>query len=312
MSNEPHKVSADFFERLERDSIRIRKNQEEATFKGELRRRKLFPIIKDDVLYIYSVKSTNETQRLIIKCREDLFDVYRVVTNDRKYIGNFLYRSSSFPEFRNVLDYHDSTKEDLINYFNLTDENEKKKFLDFPQNKLFKHDGMSFDDVFDSMVKSYMTFNFKRPSKISEIIGCVSGYFDVDYAASKAYWILNSEYEKFARGTNPVEYDQMRIDRMRYSEKEDKLPYNERLELLKNVYNSFDIECLYSSNINEISDFVLENMFKIKSKKLVYGFAQHNYDLLYNSKFSDVYKKIASSENVISNDDSKKLNKKNI
>ena len=312
MSNEPHKVSADFFEKLERDSIRIRKSQEEATFKGKLRRRKLFPIIKDGVLYIYSVKPSDETKCLIIKCREDLFDVYRIVTNDRKYIGDFLYRSSYFPEFRNVLDYHDSTKEDLIDYFNLTDLNEKNKFLDLPQNKLFKHDGMSFDDVFDDLVKSYMTFNFKRPSKISEIIDCVSRYFDADYAASSAYRILNSECEEFARGTNPVEDEQMRIDRMRYSEKENKLSYDERLELLKSVYNSFDIQCLYSSNVNEISDFVLENMFRTKSKKLIYDFAQHNYDLLYNSKFSDVYKKIVSSENVISNDDSKKLNKKNI
>lgn len=310
MSNEPRKVSADFFEKLEKDSIRIRKSQEEATFKGKLRRRKLFPIINDGVLFIYSVKPTNETQSLIIKCREDLFDVYRVVTNDRKYIGNFLYRSSSFPEFRNVLDYNDSTKEDLINYFNLTDANEKKKFLDLPQNELFKHG--EFDDVFDNLVKSYMTFNFKRPSKISEIIDCVSRYFDADYAASKAYMILNSEYEEFARGTNPVEYDQMRVDRIRYSEKEEKLSYDERLELLKNVYNSFDIKCLYSSNVNEMSDFLLENIFKTRDRNMIFRFAKHNYDLLYNSKFSDVYKKIVSSENVISNDDSKKLNKRNI
>lgn len=296
MSNKPKKVDPDFFKRIEEGSKFVRETQKEADFKRKLRNRGLFPIVKDGVLYIYSVEATDETKKIVVECRENLFDVYKVVTNDRKFIGDFLYRSSLFSEFRNVLDYHSSTKEELFRHYNLDDEDARTKFLVLPQNKSFKFDGnMTFDEIVEGMAEHYMTFNFKRPSKICEVIVSLSRYFDADYAASKAYRVLYTKDHEFARGTNPIEEDQMRIDRMVYSNKEDKLSHDEKLSLIKRTFDSFDIKCLYSSKIDEISDFILKNIFKTNDKKLIYGFAEHNYDLLYKSEFSDIYKNMSST-----------------
>lgn len=291
-----HKVSDDFFKRIEEGSKFVRDTQKEADFKRKLRNRGLFPIVKDGVFNIYSVEATDETKKIVVECRENLFDVYKIVTNDRKFMSNFLYRSSFFPEFRNVLDYHDSTKEELFEHYNLDDESERIKFLALPQNKSFKFDdNMTFDEIVEGMAAHYMTFNFKRPSKVSEVIGLLSRYFDADYAASKAYRVLYTKDQEFATGTNPIEEEQMRIDRMVYSNKEDKFSHDEKLSLIKRTFDSFDIKCLYSFKVDEIDDFVLKNIFKTNNKKLIYGFAEHNYDLLYKSEFSDIYKNISST-----------------
>jgi hypothetical protein len=260
-----------------------------------LRKKGLFPIIKNDYLYIYSVKSTDASKELVDECRKTLFDVYNVVTNNQKYINDFRFRSSSFPEFRNILKHRVSTKEDLYDYYHLDNDIEKDKFMRLPQNKMYIIDvKMSFDGVVDEIVKYYMTFVFKRPSKIAEIVSFLSGYFDADFAAAKAYRFLYLKDRDFSIGINPIENKQFEIDRMDYSNKEDNLSYDEKLELVKRVISSFDIECLYSSRIDEMSDFILESIFKTKSRKLISEFARDNYNLLYNSAFSDIYKKIAS------------------
>lgn len=293
MSNMPHKVSDDFFERLEQDSKFMRYQQRVSKFKYRLRKKGLFPIIKNDYLYIYSVKSTDASKELVDECRKTLFDVYNVVTNNQKYINDFRFRSSSFPEFRNILKHRVSTKEDLYDYYHLDNDIEKDKFMRLPQNKMYIiDDKMSFDGVVDEIVKYYMTFVFKRPSKIAEIVSFLSGYFDADFAAAKAYRFLYLKDRDFSIGINPIEDKQFEIDRMDYSNKEDNLSYDEKLELIKRIISSFDIECLYSSRIDEMSDFILESIFKTKSRKLILGCGSDNYNLLYNSAFSDIYKKI--------------------
>ena len=308
MSNKPQKMSEEFFKEIEEANKYTRKSNEEAIFKGKLRYKGLFPVLNGDDLSIYEIKATDATRQIAIRCRENLFDVYRIVTNDRDFMSNFLYRSSKFPEFKNVLDYHDSTKEELVDHYKLRTEEDKSRFLGLPQNDIFNFDGdMSFDEKLERMAPFYMTFNFKRPSKVADIISLLSRYFDADYAASKAYRVLNTKDEEFARDVNPLEHEQVKIDMMSYTIKEDRLPYSERLNLLKKIYNSFDIKCVYSSNINEMSDFLLENVFKTNDKEMIFRFAKHNYDLLHNSKFSADYKKIASIDDYEFNIDFKDI-----
>lgn len=295
MSNEPEKVDISFFEEIEAMNEEMHKIDEEVTFKGKLRYKGLFPTLKGDILSIYEIKPTEATTGLMIRCRENLFDVYRKITNDREYMNKFFYNSSKYPEFRNILDNHDSTKEELIEYYKLKTDEDKNNFLSLPQNEMFKFDrDMSFDEIIEAMAPHYMTFNFKRPSKISEIIYFLSHYFDADYAASVAYRILNIKDMDFYYGVNSVEPGQEKINRMAYTIKEDRLPYSERLDLLKQIYDSFDIKCVYSSNVNDMTDFIFENIFKTTDKKMVLDFAKHNYNLLHNSEFSDDFKKISS------------------
>lgn len=295
MSNEPMRVNPSFFEEIEAMNEEIHRIDEEVIFKGKLRNKGLFPVLDGESLSIYEIKPTKATNELAIRCRENLFDVCRKITNDREYMNKYFYESSKYPEFRNILDTHDSTVDELIGYYKLRTDEDKKKFLTLPQNKIFKFDSdMSFDEIIETMAPHYMTFNFKVPSKISEIISFLSNYFDADYAASAAYRILNIEDKNFSEGVNSIEPGQEKINRMAYAMKEDRLPYSERLNLLKQIYNSFDIKCVYSSNINEMSDFLFENIFKTDNKKMILDFSKHNYNLLYNSEFSDVFKKMSS------------------
>lgn len=297
MSNEPMKVDTSFFEKIEKESKILRDTQKEANLKLRMRKKKLFPIIKDDSIFVYRLSSTKETDKIVSEYSDGLCDIYDVVTNDEKIKNDFYFRSSYSSYFRNLLHHHISTREDLYRYYKLDVVENRDSFLNLPQNQIFKMDDkMEFDEIIEAMAKYYFTFVFKNPSKISKIISFSSRYLDIDYVASEIYYFLNSESRDFFTGTSPIENEQMELSRINFTDKEMNLSENEKISLIKNIIDSFKIECVYNSKIDEMNEFLTSSVFGTKSKDLVLKFAQHNADLVNDSEFSSVYKKIISSK----------------
>lgn len=297
MSNEPMKVDTSFFEKIEKESKILRDTQKEANLKLRMRKKKLFPIIKDDSIFVYRLSSTKETDKIVSEYSDSLCDIYDVVTNDEKIKNDFYFRSSYSPYFRNLLHHHISTREDLYRYYKLDVVENRDSFLNLPQNQIFKMDDeMEFDEIIEAMAKYYFTFVFKNPSKISKIISFSSRYLDIDYVASEIYYFLNSESRDFFTGTSPIEDEQMELSRINFTDKEMNLSENEKISLIKNIIDSFKIECVYNSKIDEMNEFLTSSVFGTKSKDLVLKFAQHNADLINDSEFLSVYKKIISSK----------------
>lgn len=279
----------------------IEKSEKKAKFKLRIRKKMLFPIIKDNKLFVYRITGTEKTNALESEYSDTLYDTQDVVTNDEKILNDFRFRFSISSYFINLVHHHISTKEDLYRYYELDKIENRYSFLNLPQNKIFKIDKeMEFDDIIEAMSKYYFTFIFKEPSKISQIISFVSGYLDVDYIASNIYNYLYSNCKNFSFGLNPLEEEQMKIDRMCFTNKERNMSIEDKFSLIKDVFESFNIECVYSSKIDEMNDFITSSVFGTKSKEMVLEFAQHNTDLIYNSEFSPIFERIiASKEKVL-------------
>ena len=255
----------------------LEQSEKKAKFKLRIRKKMLFPIIKDNKLFVYRITGTEKTNTLASEYSDTLYDTQDVVTNDEKILNDFRFKISHSSYFRNLVHHHISTKEDLYRYYKIDKE-------------------MEFDNIIEAMSKYYFTFIFKEPSKISQIISFVSGYLDADYIASNIYNYLYSNCKNFSFGSNPLEEEQMKIDRMSFTNKERNMSIDDKFSLIKDVFESFNIECVYSSKIDEINDFITSSIFGTKSKEMVLEFAQHNTDLIYNSEFSPIFERIISSK----------------
>lgn len=291
----------DFFKMFETPKW-LKQSDVEVKFKSRMRKKMLFPIIEDNVLNVYKVSSMSKTRKLKDEYCNNLCSLCDLVTNDEKIKNDFYFRSSYSPYFRNrnLLSHRISTKEDLYRFYELSKIENRSSFLKLPQNEVFKNDDdMSFDEIVEAMSKYYLTFVFKVPSKLSKLISYFSGYLDMDDIASNIYYFLSSESRDFSTGSNPIEIEQMELNSVHFNNKEMSLSEDEKLSLIKDIFDSFKVECVYSSKIDEMNDFVTASVFGTKSKNLVLDFAQHNYDLLYSSEFSSVFKKIMSSKHLI-------------
>lgn len=288
-----------YLEKLEEDNRILKQMEIESEMKQRMRRKGYVPVLSDDIIHIYGVEVTDETYKIASQCSDELFDIYSIVTNDEKMKNDLYYRSSCTPRFRNFLSYHSSTKDEIWDYYDLDDDVKKEEFLKLPQNKAFKYDDMSFDDIVEAMSEYYFTYLFKTPSKLNKFILSMSDNMNLDFIASCVYSFLYSEYKEFSYGSNIVESEQIEIDRMSFSNKEKNMPFEDKISLINSVINSLKIECLHSFPINNMNDFIMSNVFGTKSKELILKFSEHNALILHNSDFSPIYEKVSSKTKIL-------------
>ena len=285
----------------------LEQSEKEIKLKLKMRKEKLVPIIKDDTLFVYRITGTEKTDALANEYSDTLYDTHDVVTNEQKILNDFRFRISRSPYFRNLLHHHVSTKEELFRYYKLDKIENRDIFLNLPQNKIFKIDEeMEFEDIIEEMARYYFTFVFKEPSKISKIISFVSKYLDIDYIASNIFNYFYSNNKDFYTGTNPVEEEQMEIDRMSFTNKEKNMSLEDKISLIRVVFESFNIECVYRSKTDKMNDFITSSIFGTKCKKMILEFAQHNTDLIYDSEFSHTFERIVTSKEKVLKLDNKK------
>lgn len=279
------------------EAMRLQLSEQESNFKFKLRIKGLVPIIRRDTLFLYKVKSSARTLKLVRDYSETLCDVYSIVTNDEKMRNDFYINSGSSPYFRNFVGCCPSTVEDLYKHYKLDEYDNRDSFLKMSQNKMFDIDPKKdFDAILESISEYYITYVFRDSSKLSALISNASHYFDVDYIASNIYSFLYSEFRDFSSGENSIEKEQAELNEKTFTVKERNLLEEEKIEILRNIFDSFDIEYVYSSKVGDMDDYSSLSIFGTPSLNLIVKFAQHNTELIYNSYVSPIIKRIMSSK----------------
>ena len=287
---------------------RVQKSQEIANLKESIRSRGIIPVLKDNILYVYRITGKKGISELSAYYRDNMYDLYDVVVfNDRKFQQD-LCKASYLQSFRNMINYRQSTFEEIWNYFDLNDEEKRKKFVEenarereipLPINdRVYKKYYMKENarDIINRIAFNYVTCTYKRDSKIAAIIHLIgiSNYFNLDYIASLVCNFLYSKKIDFFEGTNIINNEEWQVCGMRFTDKENLLSEDEKISLIKSIIENLNIECVYCEEIDKISDYQLESMFGPYSREDIIDFSKHNNSILENEVFSDLFNKVES------------------
>lgn len=260
------------------ETSQINQNKQEvARMKYIFRTKGLIPIVEDNKLSIYKVTANSNLSKLIEEYKNNMMDKYDEVLQYDKYEKE--YKKAEYynlPFYTDMLSHRQSTPEELFKYFNMDkSENEKESLQD--------------------KVRDYVTCTFKRDSKLAKIIKHI-GYeqIDLDYIASIVYDFLYSIKIDFSTGVSILAGTRIDLEKMPFTNKEKELSEDEKMSTIIKIISAFDIECVYIEELNKISDFLLGCIFGEISREDAINFSEHNYDILNNSEFSPIYRKIKS------------------
>ncbi len=303
------KIDTNGFNKTLEHSYRIKREHEIAEFKEAIKERGILPILREEKLFIYKISKTEILSELITAYKDNMSETYNVVVlNDEKFKSD-LCKSSYLPFFRNMLNYRPSTPEEIWEKFNLNNEQSRKDFIEQNAREIEIQITMSdltylkgyrkekIGEIVKRISHDYVTCIFKRDSKLSAIIDFIGtkNYFDLDFIASKAVEFLSSNRVAFASGSTILKDERMAIDRMPFTDKEKSMSEDEKLIILKDIKDAFNIECVYCEEVDKISDSQLESMLGTSSRENVIDFSKHNTDILDNSDFSPIYNEIMSN-----------------
>lgn len=300
---------------MKKDLIELLKNNiwenehKLAEFKYNIRKKGMLPILKDGNLIIYKISRKQEFYELSSYYRDNMIDIYnKIVLNDQKFKSD-LCKSSYLPFFNNMLNYRPSTTEEIYEKFHLNDKQIREDFIkenaqemeihipidDITYTKSYRKEDIQ--EILKRISQNYVTCIFKRPSKVSAIINFIGikNYFNLDFIASQVVQFLYSKMVDFSNGTNIISEEQMEIEKMRFTDKEQSLSDDEKIKILKNIKDVFNIECVCCEEFSKISDLQLESILGTNSREMIINFAKHNTNILYNKDFSPIYNKIISS-----------------
>ena len=84
---------------------------------------------------------------------------------------------------------------------------------------------------------------------------------------------------------------------MDFNSKEKNLLREEKIKILKDIYNSLNIECIYCKDISDFFEFWCNRETIVSS--YIIDFAKHNYEVLENSEFSKIFHEIKSKGKVL-------------
>ena len=282
----------------------------ETGFKHSLDVKGLVPILKNNKILVYKVTCKNDLRKLSNEFENSLFDSYSVIVENNQKFKENLYNGSN----KNIVDYRESTKEELWKKFELDDEEKRELFIlknsnevevKIPINEEIYTKGYrkeNLDEILDRLTKKYITCFYIKPSKLSKITHFLSlnCYTSVEKYAELVYEFLYDDKKSFTTNTGsriPTQY--WDIISSRFTDKEKNISEEDKFSIIRDIINLLDIECVYSKDVDDITEFEIENIFNTITKKFIIDYAASNYDILYNSEFKDIYEKIKSSKSKI-------------
>ena len=274
--NEPKRMNIDelFFENIDESN---------AIFKDELRKKKLIPILNGDVINTYEIQTTDKTYELIIKYREELANISKTVTNDKQLINGVSIKPTHYNNFYKITP---SSKEDLINYFNIKTEYNIKEFLALKQNQMFRYEGMTYNEIIDAITNYYYNVYFRYESKLSQILESLNTLVDLDYLAEQTYKFLYNEDISFRDGINYM-VEEFNINR--FNNTEINLPFEDKINICKEIIDSLNIDCVHTFKPNELSNFLLYNIYHTNNMKELIEFAKHNTEIISTGAFEMLF-----------------------
>lgn len=258
-------------------------DESNAIFKDELRKKKLVPILNGEVINTYEVQTTDKTYELISKYIEELSNITKTVTNDEHMINDMRFKSSKYNNFCKI---KISTKEDIINYFNIKNEDDLKSFLALKQNRIYKHDGMTYNEIIDAITKYYYCIYFRYMPKLSQILESLNELVDIDYLAEQTYNFLYNKNITFRTGMNYT-VEEFNTDKFNYTEMN--LPFDEKINICKEIIDSLNISCVHTFKPNELNNFLLSNIYHTKDINELIEFAKHNSEIIHIEEFKILF-----------------------
>lgn len=285
-----------YYKEMSEGRKKVQEKLEECKFKSSLKKKGLLPVLKYGKVNVYKITVNQKLADVIKKFDENMFDIYIDVILDTQEFRANLCKSSYIPFFKNMLTFRQSTKEDIWTGFHLNDEQSRNDFLkEHAQKK--EHRKEEIEEVVERIMCDYVTCIFKRPSKLSKILSYINStnYIDLDCISKLIYRFLYDKDLDFKQENDSFPTEYWQFSEMVFSNKERNLTEEEKLSVVRDIMDSFDIECVLSEDIDKISDFQLENIFGIKSKRIIVEYSKHNSSILYNSEISNIYQKTTSS-----------------
>jgi len=283
----------------------------------EFRKKGLVPILKDGKLLIYKISTSEKFSELQNYYASNFFDIYSSLILDNQKFRSDLCRFSYLPLFKDMINYHQASQDDIIEHFNLDNETNRKKFLEqnaqevevhIPVNDEIYTKGYrkeTIEEVVKRVAHNYVVCNFKRRSKLSEVMCFINynNYINLDFIASIiCKFLYSTDIDFYSSEVKVLEHDEDKIKSMKFSDKEQLLSEDDKILIIKEIFNSLNIECVCCEEIDKISDFQLKCMANSKLdnlKNIIIDFASHNSDILENSVFSDTYYRITSKSKVL-------------
>ncbi len=295
----------------------FKKEEREADMIYELRKKCLVPILKDGELFIYKIDFNKKFNKLLDEYESNFGEIYNgFYLNSQEFRSN-LRRSSYLSCFENMINYHQATANEVFDYLGLEDEKKKKEFLEqnaqevevkVPVNgeiytKCYRQE--TIEEVLERVAPSYVVCTFKRHSKLANIMKFINyyRYFNLDFIASNMCEFFDLGNVNFsASKVSTLEDNEDKVRSMQFCNKEKELPNDDKLAIVRAMFESLKIECTYCGEIDKTPDFLFKHLTKYEfsnSKKIITNFAKHNNDILENSAFSEVFHNIKAKGKVL-------------
>lgn len=290
------------FEFYNENGKEFQKEQEKANVIFNLRKKGMLPIISDNKLNIYKIKSNEKINELVKSYEENFYDIYNVLILNNQEFAARMCRSSYDPFFRGMIGSHISSVEEFCEFFELDNEDIKNEFYeehcDEVEVKIPVDNNMytrkeNIDETFSRIASEYVTCVFKRHSKIASIISNLhyEKCYNLDLIAELACELFYSQSINFSIGTNILDREQTEISAMNFTDREKELSCTDKISVIKEILSAFEIECVYSKEISKMDDsyFNLLSDDNQNTKEIILDFAKHNTDILENSTFTEIY-----------------------
>ena len=279
----------------------------------DLRKKEILPIVKDGKLMIYKVNVTYSIGKLQKYLKDNFVETYSSVILSKKLREERLEGASYSPILKDMINYHQASKEEFITYFNLNDEVNQNEFTDENAQdvevtvpiddtffgKVYRKE--TFEEILDRLVPNYVTCTYERKSKLLVLLNYIQygKYFNLDFIANMLNEFLTNRKDKlhfnYTEDVNTIEVKEDAIEEMNFNDKEKSLSEEEKINILKEIFASLDIECIYSNDIDKISNIEIAGIINSSDsnfKDPFIKFAMHNTDILENSEVAHVFNKI--------------------
>ncbi|MBP3766039.1 MAG: hypothetical protein J6G98_02530 [Bacilli bacterium] len=271
--------------------------------KNNLSKDGIVPIYMNDKIYIYKVNSTNKSKELKDNYNSYLFDIYKTTIQPPKvdplFYSNYLYYYGS------ILDFNVPTNEELENKFHF--ETKQEEFIKNNREIISLYDKESekmmsryenYEEIVSRIKKDYLTFTFKRPSKLGMTMNMCgdNNYISVDIISNIIYEFLYGKKLNINDSMFSCHQVYLKIMNLPFTNAEKKLGISDKLSTVKDIIDSFEIECIYIGMENEIPSYIFGLNINNEFKKNIYRIAKDNAYILFESEFKSTFDRLTKTK----------------
>lgn len=240
----------------------FRREEKLANAKSKLQSLGFFPVVRDNILEVYSVKASPDNASVLENLEKSLGNIYE----EAFYYGNSSYQGPKYKtEIKLPIAKRAATPEILYNLLGLGDGKRCQKFMQenarecevqIPYQNGIYLKGYRLEnlkEVLERLCCDYAVHTYKRESKIAELLKKIGSCLDTDSIFSILYEFLNGQKVNFSEGINNVSSIQKMAKEMPFSETELSLTETEKKIILNDLFSAFTCTSLSSRTVSSLN-----------------------------------------------------------